>query len=192
MAEKEREEQEFLEDDSDMKIVVPHKETAKASEEEVHRTVDEWRRIQQKGLIKQAQSIGEHMAGFASAALEKDAASAAICQQMWLCVFAVTVGCERYVENSLAARTVLNGFHDTFRDLCSEAYENSGYSMALSFYYLAVRSGDDMQQEIGRTFAMLCGDEHNEAWQRLGKRIFHDCLDQMETLCRPLNRREDV
>lgn len=182
----------FLEDDSDMKIAVPHKEMAKESEEDVNRTVDEWRRIHRKGLVKKAQAVGECMAEFAVTRPEKDITLAVAHQQMWLCVFAVTVGCDRYIENALAARTVLNAFHDTFRNLCIEAYEDSGYSIALSFYYLAARSGENMQQQIGHTFAMLCGDEQSEAWQKLGKHTFDDCLCKMETLCSPLNRQEDV
>ena len=110
---------------------------------------------------------------------------------MWLSVFGVTVGCESCVHTPAVAKTVLNAFHAHFSKLCPEVYHHSGYSIALSFYYLAVRSVGDSGSEIARTFAMLCGDEQKEELQTLGLETYQKCLETMEHLTAHLNRQED-
>lgn len=178
------------EDDSDMKIALPKAPAVSQSEEEVRRTLSEMEQIRKKGLLLQAEQVGNHMAAMA-AGLPARADKALYRQQLWLCVFAVTVGCERCVHNPTTARTVLNAFHDRFRVLCPDAYEDSGYSIALSFYYLAVRSVGDCASELARTFAMLCGDEKNEAMQKLGRETYDRCLERMQYLSAPLNHQEE-
>jgi hypothetical protein len=87
-----------------------------------------------------------------------------------------------------AARAVLNAFHDRFKELCPDAYEDSGYSISMSFYYLAVRTVGDTRSEIGRTFAMLCGDEKNPQLQQIGQDTFDRCIACMDALSQPLNQ----
>lgn len=174
-------------DDSDMKIV-GQRPIAISQEDEVNKTLEEMRLIREKGLLLQAQQVGDHMATFTADFKQETADTQLLNQQLWLCVFAVTVGCESCVHNATAARAVLNAFHDRFRALCPDAYEDSGYSIAMSFYYLAVRNVGDSHAEMGKTFAMLCGEETNPQLQQLGKQTFDRCIARMEQLCQPLNQ----
>ena len=178
----------LLQEDHDMKIVGQIEKKPQNGEEEVRKTLEEMKQIREKGLLLQARQVGDHMASFVAEAYHQKEDIALQNQKVWLCVFAVTVGCESCVQNATAAREVLNQFHDRFRTLCEEAYEHSGYSIAMSFYYLAVRSVGDFRNEIGRTFAMLCGDEKNEALQTLGSQTFDNCIRRMEQICQPLNQ----
>lgn len=176
-----------IHDDSDMKIVGETKPVP-SFEDEVQKTLNEMRSIREKGLLLQAQQVGAHMAAFV-AELNNDQTDQKLTNhRIWLSVFAVTVGCESCVHNATAARAVLNSFHDQFKTLCPDAYEDSGYSISMSFYYLAVRSVGDSHSEIGRTFAMLCDDEKNEALQKMGRETFDRCLNRMDALSRPLNQ----
>jgi hypothetical protein len=177
-----------FQDDHDMKIVGQTDVTPKNGEEDVQKTLDEMKRIREKGLLLQARQVGDHMASFLADLYHQQDDAAMQHQKVWLCVFAVTVGCESCVQNATAAREVLNAFHDRFRSLCEEAYEHSGYSIAMSFYYLAVRSVGDSHSEIGRTFAMLCGDEKSQDLQKNGGELFDQCLARMEQICQPLNQ----
>ncbi len=174
-------------DDSDMKIVGEYPKKV-LQEDEVSKTLDEMRNIREKGLLLQAQQVGDHMAAFTADLKNETTDPQLLNQQLWLCVFAVTVGCESCVHNATAARAVLNAFHDRFRTLCPDAYEDSGYSIAMSFYYLAVRSVSDSLAEMGKTFAMLCGNEADQSLQQFGKQTFDRCIDRMEQLCQPLNQ----
>ncbi len=180
-----------VQDDSDMKIAgTTEKATVDTWEDEVHKTLEEMKSIREKGLLLQAEQVGVHMASFVTHMNTRTQDKMLWNQQLWLCVFAVTVGCESCVHNPTAARAVLNAFHDRFRVLCPDAYEDSGYSIAMSFYYLAVRSVGDSRSEIGRTFAMLCDDEKNLDLQELGKETFDRCMDCMHSLSGPLNGEE--
>jgi hypothetical protein len=178
----------YLQEDYDMKIVGQNDKKAVNGEEDVRKTLDEMKRIREKGLLLQARQVGDHMASFVAEVYRCQTQDDLQNQKVWLCVFAVTVGCESCVQNATAAREVLNAFHDRFRELCPDAYNHSGYSIAMSFYYLAVRSVGDSRNEIGRTFAMLCADEKNEGLQKLGSEIFDGCLARMEQICQPLNQ----
>ena len=174
-------------DDSDMKIVGTPL-SAPSFEEEVNKTLIEMKQIREKGLLLQAAQVGEHMASFVAELRRPEEDRTLVNHKIWLSVFAVTVGCESCVHNPTAARAVLNAFHDRFKALCPDAYEDSGYSISMSFYYLAVRSVGDSPSEIGRTFAMLCGNEEDTALQTVGRTTFDGCIARMEALCAPLNQ----
>ncbi len=182
--------QSLYHDDSDMKIALPKASKAPFSEEEVHETLAQMEKIRQKGLLLQACQVGAAMAATV-AGMPAGEDPVIRDQKIWLCVFGVTVGCESCVHDAAMARTVLNAFHDHFRTLCPDAYEHTGYSVALSFYYLAVRSVGDSVNEIARTFAMLCGDESNASLQAMGRETYENCLQHMEHLTAPLNQQED-
>lgn len=173
-------------DDSDMKIALPKKSKNGMTQDEINRALEEMEEIRNQGLLLQAQKVGAHMASMV-AGLQGEHGEEILHQQMCLCVFGVTVGCECWIHNATAAKTVLNAFHTCFSELCPNVYHHSGYSIALSFYYLAVRSVGDSINEIARTFAMLCGEEQNPSLQQLGKETYEKCLKTMEDLTAPLN-----
>ena len=174
-------------DDSDMKIVGQSAATP-SWEDEVNKTLHEMKNIREKGLLLQAQQVGSHMAAFVASLNAEQEDPSLTSHRIWLSVFAVTVACESQVHNGTTARAVLNAFHDRFKELCPDAYEDSGYSISMSFYYLAVRSVGDSRSEIGRTFAMLCGDEKNPQLQQIGCDTFNRCLSCMDVLSQPLNQ----
>lgn len=172
-------------DDSDVKIALPKKSKNGISQDEINRALEEMERIRNQGILLQAEKVGAHMAAMLSG-MQGEHGEEVLKQQMWLCVFGVTVGCECCIPNTTTAKTVLNAFHTCFSELSPEVYHHSGYSIALSFYYLAVRSVGDSVKEIARTFAMLCGDETSETLQQIGKETYEKCLQTMEHLTAPL------
>ncbi len=176
-----------LPDDSDMKIVGT-KPTNPTLEDDVRKTLDEMKSIRENGLLLQAKQVGNHMADTVAQTPPSQQPEISHNQLLWLGVFAVTVGCESCVHNATAARAVLNAFHDRFRSLCPDAYDDSGYSISMSFYYWAVRSIGDSRTEIGRTFALLCGDEKSTQLQAVGIQTFDRYIARMEALCEPLNQ----
>ncbi len=173
-------------DDSDMKIALPKKSKNGITQDDINRTLAEMEEIRNQGLLLQAEKVGANMAAMV-AGMKGEHSKEILHQQMCLCVFGVTVGCECCIHNATAAKTVLNAFHTCFSELCPDVYHHSGYSIALSFYYLAVRSVGDSVNEIARTFALLCGEEQSEFLQQLGKETYEKCLQTMEHLTAPLN-----
>ncbi len=174
------------EDDSDMKIVPADPPQKAEPGEELTRALSDMRRASATGLLQKAVQAGEQMAEFAASLQTGGMAAEVLRQRCWLCTLAVTLACEQAEADALPAREMLRAYHERFRLLCPAAYEHTGYSAALTFYHLALRSPEGLPAAVGRTFAMLCGDEANEKLQQLGSETFAACCDKLRQLCRPL------
>ena len=75
--------------------------------------------------------------------------------------------------SSLSA-TAVNALYDRLMALSPEFYEE--ITDAYTFYYIALRKKEDVPSHIGKRFAMLCGDEKNADYRRIGAKVF-------ETIC---------
>ena len=90
-----------------------------------------------------------------------------------LLLFSVTVGSERYLQSNILARQVINSCQVEMERLCPETFGPEGnYSTALSFYYLAVRGVGNTEEEIGKTFALICEKPGDGELKKIGTRLF--------------------
>ncbi len=89
-----------------------------------------------------------------------------------LLVFTAEYCINHLLPATLLSNTAVNALYDTVIKKASEFYDRLDDAAEYSFYYLAVRKGVDISKNIGVSFAMLCGEDKNEYYTNLGKRLF--------------------
>lgn len=171
-------------DDSDMKIAGPvYKQQLPGTEEEEK----ELRLQQANGNLPKARVLGEALArqileadgdrffGFDPAEGEEMRM-----QRRLLLAFVVNYAVERGFEGKLLSRVALNAFYDTLKADDPAFYADIGESGSFSFYYLCMRRGDCVPRCVGRSFAMLTGNEGVHAAAELGEALFLHFNDVIE------------
>lgn len=89
-----------------------------------------------------------------------------------LLVFTAEYCINHLLPATLLSNTAVNALYDTVIKKAAEFYDRLDDAAEYSFYYLAVRKGIDISKNIGVSFAMLCGEDKNEYYVNLGKRLF--------------------
>ncbi len=170
--------------DEDIKIAgnVPSKRSA---EDEVKDTFDELLRAKNDGNLNAITELGIKtaryiMPGEHSFVTETNDRGYGL-QKRWLCIFAAMIGFERATPSALLAKAAFNTMYQTLEKEFSEIFVGSGYSTAMSFYYLAVRSSFKVEEEIGSTFAMLCGKGTDKGIANEGKDLFVRFVEFVES-----------
>ncbi len=93
-------------------------------------------------------------------------------QMKVLLIFAAEYCINHLLPNPLLSNTAVNALYDTVRKKAMEFYDKLDDAAEYSFYYLAVRKGVDVSDNIGVSFAMLCGMDKDKYYMGLGKRLF--------------------
>lgn len=155
-----------LEDDRDMKIAgddfEPINETGADDGHEARLLEQE----KENGNLSRARRLGAILADEVSA-VEGDsltADSALLTQRRILLAFAVEVGLDALLPNSLTAQTAQDIFYNSLRVTAPRFYDDLQASGAFSFYYLCVRDGRQVEEKVGETFASLCGKKGDPAY----------------------------
>ncbi len=170
-----------FEGDEDVKIAVPSKKKDTDSVKEKNELLEQLNKADEDGKIVLAKELGKEIAEkIASCEGEFSCASNFEQEILFQCrllfLFSVTVGSERYMPNTILAMTLINSCHDEVNRICPDLFRPEGnYSTALSFYYLAVRGSTDVESEIGKTFAMICGKAGDPDFENLGTTLFERC-----------------
>lgn len=89
-----------------------------------------------------------------------------------LLVFTAEYCINRLLPATLLSNTAVNALYDTVIKKAAAFYDKLDDAAEYSFYYLAVRKGVNISNNIGVSFAMLCGEDKNEYYTNLGKRLF--------------------
>ncbi len=53
---------------------------------------------------------------------------------------------------------------------------------AFSFYRIDLKSKGDIAQKIGKSFAMLCGDENSEELSSIGEQVYRQSRKKLSNL----------
>ena len=162
-------------DDSDMKIAGDSfgnaSGTIRDSAEQTARLLEHHK---SNGNLSRARRLGAIMADSVSA-IEGDSPeqdSALLTQRRILLAFAVEVGLECFLPDSLVAQTAQNIFYNTLHTTATAFYDDLQESGAFSFYYLCVRDGRQVEKRVGETFASLCGHTGDAAFARTGEQLY--------------------
>lgn len=99
-----------------------------------------------------------------------------------LLVFTAEYCINHSLSSPLLSNTAINSMHETVSQKAYEFYDKLDDAAEYSFYYLAVRKGGDIAENIGVSFAMLCGQETSNHFMRLGKRIFETAKNEIENV----------
>lgn len=174
-----------VEDDRDMKIAGDDFEPVERPD--AREGDDEAALLEQEkenGNLSRARRLGAIMADEVSS-VEGDsrtADSALLTQRRILLAFAVEVGLDALLPNSLDAQTAQTVFYNTLRTTAPQFYDDLQASGAFSFYYLCVRDGRQVEEKVGETFASLCGRAGDAAYARMGRELYQRFAGQVRQL----------
>lgn len=102
-------------------------------------------------------------------------------QKRILLAFVVNQTIAMLIPNMLVVQTVAGEFYNTLKAQYQRFYDDISESGAFSFYMLAWRRGENVDETIGKTFAMLCGSDGNEIFEELGQQLFLEFLNTVQT-----------
>lgn len=167
-------------DDSDMKIA-GEKFGPPKTPEDTEFTAEMLDQEKSNGNLSRARRLGAIMAdevtSIEGGQLTNDAV--VLTQRRILLAFAVEVGLDKFLPNTLLSQTAQSVFYETLSQTASAFYEDLQESGAFSFYYLCVREGRDIEINVGKTFASLCGKVNDLALTILGKEMYLHFIDQV-------------
>ena len=171
----------MLFDDSDVKIF-SNKDSSSDNSYEVS-VIAEMTKHRSNGNILKAKQLGKHLAEIfvdepsLLNQLESEVGKIEcndddMYQIKVLLVFTAEYCINHLLPSTLLSNTAVNSLYDTVIKKAAEFYDRLDDAAEYSFYYLAVRKGVDISKKIGVSFAMLCGEDKNEYYTNLGKRLF--------------------
>lgn len=180
-------------DDSDVKIFKKEKRDDKFDEIGLISKMNEERG---NGNIDKSKRLGSYLA---SIFLDKDVllqklrpiigdkeyTKAESFQIKILMFFAAEYQLNSLLPNNILRNTAINALYDDIHDKAEEFYKEFSDGAEYSFYYLAVRKNDDISQNIGKCFSMLCGKgKENEEYASLGPELWSGVLEEVEEIIR--------
>ena len=93
-----------------------------------------------------------------------------------LITFAAIVGLQTKLPDALLSQMALSAFYETIQNALPAFYEDIADSGSFSVYYLAYRRGEEVEENIGRSFAAVCDKDKNETFIALGRSLFSQGL----------------
>ncbi len=178
-------------DDSDMKIAGSKpSEAVNASERETDVVYEHHR---DSGNLAKSRRLGASLADYIErfGNVNGDPSTGDIkieLHKRLLAIFAMVVGIESLLPDRVLIRASLNVFYDTLKKEKPQLYDAMSSSGAFTFYYLAYRKGSGSNREgIGSSFAMLCGNDGNQAFIDMGLAVFDEYYSYVEQLIGELN-----
>ncbi len=181
----------MLFDDSDVKIFTD-KDAPKDVSNEVS-VIAEMTKHRSNGNILKAKQLGKHLAEIfvdepsLLSQLEGEVGKIQcddddMYQIKVLLVFTAEYCINHLLTSTLLSNTAVNALYDTVIKKAAEFYDRLDDAAEYSFYYLAVRKGDKISDNIGVSFAMLCGEDKNSYYTNLGKRLFEVAEHEIERI----------
>lgn len=159
----------FIDDDSDMKIVGAKSSFSSVKDYEY----GGFEREKQNGNIAKARKLGVLAADQVDAGIaETDKNDDYLSCRKVLMIFSVVSTFENAITNKLLASTALNIFYDILKKENPLLYDQMSTSGASTFYYLALRRGGNVDENVGKAFAMLCDKDADPQFIDIGKHIY--------------------
>lgn len=97
-----------------------------------------------------------------------------------LMVFAAEAFLQVDVPVTILATTAINSLHDSLRKNSPGFHKNISDGTAFTFYYLAMKKGGDLSENMGEAFAMLCNVKNKEGYIEAGKTVWNIAVDVVE------------
>lgn len=171
----------MLFDDSDIKIFNDNEMPTDSFDEVA--VIAEMKKHRTSGNILKAKQLGKHLAEIfidephLLSDLESEIGEIKRDEDDMYHVKVLLIFTAEYCINHLLSATVLsntaiNAMYDTLMKKASQFYDRLDDAAEYSFYYLAVRKAVNIPENIGISFAMLCGEGKDTYYTNLGKRIF--------------------
>jgi glucose-6-phosphate 1-dehydrogenase len=82
----------------------------------------------------------------------------------------------------LLSTCAVNAMYDKLIESSPEFYQSICDGVAATFYNLSLGRGDDVDTNIGESFAMLCGMEGDEVYTALGAKLYRRATDTIRNM----------
>ena len=172
-------------EDRDVKVFYPSAEKKRNSEKDILEIAEILDNQRSNGNLLLARKLGEHLAAIKpenageldgidleKAGIDVDKLESNVLYQIRvLMTFAAQITLHSVLPSVLSSEAV-NIMYNKMRDKSEAFYDNLTDGTSFSFYYLAIRKGINIEENIGKNFAMLCGDEDEEELINLGKTVY--------------------
>lgn len=175
------------ENDNDIKVF--HPSGRKSDAADVLRAAQELNAQRANGNLVKARQLGAEISRLSvSDAVTADGTkvianpdslpSNVLYQARVLMLFAAQLMLHSLLPQSLSSEAV-NSMYDS---LSKGFYDNIMEGTSFSFYYLAVRKSFNVEENIGKSFAMLCGNENSSKYAEMGRGLYAFAEKTVETL----------
>lgn len=174
--------------DDDVKIFHPKKsDNSGADFAALAALTDEFRR---NGNVRKAEELGRSLATLSPESLCPEQTAGlpnnVLFQLRVLMIFSAQLALHKYMPHPVLATQATNALYAELEQNAEGLFANIYEGSSFSFYYLPVRKNKNVEQEIGRNFAMLCDKDDYEPYIALGKQVFAavdaDVYDRVEAL----------
>ncbi len=175
--------------DDDIKIFHPQKKDgASADLAELALLMDNYR---SNGNIEKAAVLGKKLATLTPEMIcPKDAQKLdtnELRQLRALIVFTVQISLHKYLPHPMLSSQVINSMYTELSETAAGFFANISDGSSFTFYYLSVRKNKNVEENIGKNYAMLCDRDNDEFLSSLGERVFAltdfkvcDIIEEME------------
>ncbi|HCJ93205.1 MAG TPA: hypothetical protein DHV92_07805 [Ruminococcaceae bacterium] len=178
------------EEDKDIKVFHPSNEKKEQAEESTDLSQDILHAVQEldaqrsNGNLRRARKLGRSLAQFTPENAAKlggidikakggvdpqELPSNVLYQARVLMLFTAQLTLHRLLPPVISNEAV-NAMYD---DLSEGFYDNVMEGASFSIYYLAVRKAFNISANIGKGFAMLCGDEDSDEYAKIGMLVYN-------------------
>ena len=170
------------EEDKDIKVFHPSNEKKEQADESADLSQDILQAVQEldaqrsNGNLRRARKLGRSLAQFTPENAAKlggidpqELPSNVLYQARVLMLFTAQLTLHRLLPPVISNEAV-NAMYD---DLSEGFYDNVMEGASFSIYYLAVRKAFNISANIGKGFAMLCGDEDSDEYAKIGTLVYN-------------------
>lgn len=91
-----------------------------------------------------------------------------------LMVFSAQLAMHKYLPHTILSTQAVNAMYSKLEQESPGFYAIVSDGASFSFYYLSERKSGNVEQEIGKNFAMLCDRDDDEEMITLGARIYSE------------------
>ena len=164
------------EEDKDIKVFHPSNEKKEQAEESADLSQDILQAVQEldaqrsNGNLRRARKLGRSLDIKAKGGTDpQELPSNVLYQARVLMLFTAQLTLHRLLPPVISNEAV-NAMYD---DLSEGFYDNVMEGASFSIYYLAVRKAFNISVNIGKGFAMLCGDEDSDEYAKIGMLVYN-------------------
>lgn len=160
--------------DEDIKIFHPKKNDSSGADlASLALLMDSYR---SNGNMEKAVALGERLAQTTPENLcAADAAKLTtneVRQLRALIVFAAQIFLHKYLPHPMLSSQAVNSMYGKLSETSQGFFANISDGSSFTFYYLSVRKNKNIEENIGKNFAMLCDKDNDDYLVSLGGKVY--------------------
>lgn len=160
--------------DDDIKIFHPSKNSSAGADlAELALMMDIYR---SNGNMEKATELGKKLADISPETIcPKDASKLntnEVRMLRALMVFSAQISLHKYLPHQMLSSQAVNAMYEKISKMHPGLFENISDGSSYTFYYLSVRKNKNVEESIGKNYAMLCDRDNDEFYEALGTKVF--------------------